>query len=114
MVHLQAQKFHVQVSMSFFPAADIGDDAAEALQRQADIFRQKPLSAEEQEHVKRGGPNHHECPQSGATTFCCLASVLSPPHLPCHSSFPDVSCTIRPGLSAPQGFLPSRLLLPAA
>ena len=29
------------------------DTAAEALQKQADIFRQKPLSAEEQEHVKR-------------------------------------------------------------
>ena len=29
------------------------DTAAEALQKQADIFRQKPLSAEEQENVKR-------------------------------------------------------------
>ena len=33
--------------------SDVKDSAAEALQRQADVFRQKPLSAEEQEHVKR-------------------------------------------------------------
>ncbi len=33
--------------------ADVEDTAAEALQKQADIFRQKPLSAEEQDHVKR-------------------------------------------------------------
>lgn len=71
--------------MSVFPFADVGDDAAEAVQRQADSFRQKPLSAEEQEHVKRVDRIImnvlSQVPQPSVT------SIVSLPPVPGHVSF---------------------------